>query len=274
MKIKYLGTAACEGIPALFCDCEACKNARINGGKDIRTRTQAVIDDKLLIDFPADSLWHMMTYGIDFGKFTSVLITHNHSDHLYAEDLGIRSKWLTKYAGRKPLNVYVGDDGKDKISHECAEMVKNGEIILHDVAPFIPFTVEGYTVIPIPASHSPESSPYIFVISDGVKTMLYGNDTGALKKETLEKLLALNVKFDLLSLDCTMGESPSYYGHLNAKEDVELANVLSANGKLNANCKKVVTHFSHNHYVSHKHFENLLGGEGFTVAYDGMELEF
>ena len=25
MKIKYLGTAAAEGIPAVFCECETCK---------------------------------------------------------------------------------------------------------------------------------------------------------------------------------------------------------------------------------------------------------
>ena len=28
MKIKYLGTAAAEGVPAIFCNCETCKEAR------------------------------------------------------------------------------------------------------------------------------------------------------------------------------------------------------------------------------------------------------
>lgn len=274
MKIKYLGTAAYEGIPAMFCDCRACKNAQKNGGKDLRTRTQAVLDDKLLIDFPADSLWHMRTYDIDFGKFSHLLITHSHFDHLYTGDLGIRSKYLTAYQGRKPLNVYVGKDGKARIETDCAEMVKNGEILLHDIAPFVPLNIEEYTVIPVPASHSPESSPYVFIITDGKKTLFYGNDTGALKKETLNKILSLNVKFDLLSLDCTMGEDPSYYGHLNVKDVVELANVLAENGKLNDGCIKAVTHFSHNHYVSHMHYEKLFYGYGFKVAYDGLEIEF
>ena len=55
MKIKFLGTAAAEGIPALFCDCAVCQNARKVGGKEIKTRSQAIVDDKILIDFPADA---------------------------------------------------------------------------------------------------------------------------------------------------------------------------------------------------------------------------
>ena len=68
MKIKYLGTAAYEGIPSLFCECETCKKARAFKGKNIRTRSQALINDDLLIDFPPDTLVHANTYGIDFQR--------------------------------------------------------------------------------------------------------------------------------------------------------------------------------------------------------------
>ena len=54
MEIQYLGTAAAEGLPALFCDCETCRKARNIGGKEVRTRTQSVVDGKILIDFPPD----------------------------------------------------------------------------------------------------------------------------------------------------------------------------------------------------------------------------
>lgn len=33
MEIQYLGTAAAEGLPALFCDCETCRKARNIGGE-------------------------------------------------------------------------------------------------------------------------------------------------------------------------------------------------------------------------------------------------
>lgn len=48
MKLQYLGTAAAEGWPALFCECDHCKRAKEAGGRNIRTRSQAVIDDTLM----------------------------------------------------------------------------------------------------------------------------------------------------------------------------------------------------------------------------------
>lgn len=60
MKIRYLGTAAAEGWPALFCSCPICTQARERGGKNLRTRTQAVLDGELLIDFPPDTYCHAL----------------------------------------------------------------------------------------------------------------------------------------------------------------------------------------------------------------------
>ena len=45
MKIHILGTAAAEGFPAMFCECDTCKIARAEGGRSIRARSQAVIDE-------------------------------------------------------------------------------------------------------------------------------------------------------------------------------------------------------------------------------------
>ena len=56
MKLKYLGTAAAEGIPALFCRCEMCAYARKAGGKEIRRRAGALLDGTLKLDFGPDSL--------------------------------------------------------------------------------------------------------------------------------------------------------------------------------------------------------------------------
>ncbi len=65
MKIRYLGTAAAEGIPAIFCDCEVCRKSRELGGRNFRTRSQAIIDDTLLIDFPSDTYAHFLNYNLN-----------------------------------------------------------------------------------------------------------------------------------------------------------------------------------------------------------------
>lgn len=66
MKLKYLGTAAYEGVPSLFCDCVVCRKSKRTGGKNLRSRSQALVNDDLLIDFPADTVWHSHAYGLDW----------------------------------------------------------------------------------------------------------------------------------------------------------------------------------------------------------------
>mgnify|MGYP003538011910 CR=1 FL=1 len=73
MKLQYLGTAAAEGIPAIFCDCENCRKSREAGGKNIRTRSQALIDDELLIDFPADTYMHFLNFEMPLTKIKNCL---------------------------------------------------------------------------------------------------------------------------------------------------------------------------------------------------------
>ena len=84
MKIQYLGTAAAEGLPALFCDCETCRKAREIGGKEMRTRTQLVVNGKLLLDFPPDTYTHALNYSLKLGQIQHLLITHSHMDHFFS----------------------------------------------------------------------------------------------------------------------------------------------------------------------------------------------
>ncbi|MBR6767140.1 MAG: hypothetical protein IKM02_04235 [Clostridia bacterium] len=90
MKIQFLGTAAAEGAPAIFCTCKHCQYARKTGGKEIRTRSGAIIDDKLKLDFCPDSYAHALRFGLDYSRTHSVLITHTHEDHVLVEDLAMR----------------------------------------------------------------------------------------------------------------------------------------------------------------------------------------
>ena len=78
MRLRYLGTAAAEGCPALFCTCPLCTSARQGGGRDVRTRSQALVDDTLLIDFPADTYHHALsTPELNLPALRHLLITHS-----------------------------------------------------------------------------------------------------------------------------------------------------------------------------------------------------
>lgn len=86
MKIRYLGTAATEGFPAAFCNCKSCTAARKDISKELRTRSQMLIDTELMIDFPPESYYHAMRFGIDLSAVRTLLVTHSHTDHFYAQE--------------------------------------------------------------------------------------------------------------------------------------------------------------------------------------------
>ena len=119
MKLTYLGTAAAEGWPALFCRCEYCMKALERGGKNLRTRSQAMVNDDLLIDFPADSFSHMQQNGLDFSAVKNLLITHSHMDHFSPSDLHLRSSSfyahnqtsdsLTLYGNERVMKLLAGE---------------------------------------------------------------------------------------------------------------------------------------------------------------------
>ena len=87
MKITDYGTAAGEAWPGVFCRCELCEKARALGGKNIRTRSQTLVNDDLLLDLPPENHMHSLLYGLDLSKVEALLFTHSHSDHCYPEDL-------------------------------------------------------------------------------------------------------------------------------------------------------------------------------------------
>lgn len=65
MNIQFLGTGAAEGIPALFCQCPLCRKAEAAGGREIRTRCGALVNNRILIDLTPDIFLHKLRFGLD-----------------------------------------------------------------------------------------------------------------------------------------------------------------------------------------------------------------
>ena len=92
MKLRYLGTAAAEGIPAVFCNCPQCEAARKAGGHEIRTRAGALLDGCLKLDFGPDSYMQMLRDGLRFHPIQPILITHTPEDPFAYTDIAYRVK--------------------------------------------------------------------------------------------------------------------------------------------------------------------------------------
>lgn len=289
MKLLFMGTAAAEAIPALFCRCEVCRRARETGGREIRTRSGAMIDGTLKLDFGPDSYMHMVQNNIAYSEIHSILITHTHDDHLDLDDI---SRQLPPEAylpdDEPPITFYGNEELGKKVAHLLGKRVHFRRMI-----PFEPVEIEGYTVTALEAVHyldrsDTSASLWPVTFTDGVTygrreqalfyliekdghAILYAHDTDEFTAEDMEFLATK--KLDLVSLDCTKGidREADYIGHMGAETNLRMRERLIACGAADEHTVFVANHFSHNGYAPIPELEKAM--PGFVVSYDGLVLE-
>lgn len=280
MKYKYYGTAAAEGIPALWCNCPICERARKNGGKNIMSRSQQTIDDELLIDFPADTFMHTV-HGLPLSKIKSCIITHDHQDHFYPEDILMRFGGFAYVSDEIPFNIY---SMKPAIQHLKGLMKDDGSVEqtpkrvkLNEIKPFISFETEGYKITPLDADHDHKSGCVIYLIEKDGKCVLHANDTGYFPKETWDYLKNNVNHIDFATFDCTEPgsnkDNNKINWHMNYPTVKNVRIHLSEMGLINDESICVINHFSHNGRYIYDELCELVKDDGFFVSYDGMEVE-
>lgn len=275
MKIKFLGTAAFEGVPSLFCNCPTCRRAREAGGKNLRSRLQALVNEDLLIDFPPDTVWHSIRFGLDWQKINTCLITHSHSDHLYPEDVVQAEPGYSRK--HPPLHFYSGKDGYEKLNKYISVPSMKGGAMLTLIESGKCFRAGKYEVLPIPANHDPSSSPLFFSVARDGKCLLYAHDTGVFSEEAWA-LLREEQHFDLVSLDCTggLGKGGDWRdGHMSFYPVLETVGRMREEKLIDEETKLVINHFTHN--APNSTYDEILPEAekaGVIVSYDGLELEF
>ncbi len=273
MRIKFLGTAAAEGWPALFCNCESCRRARELGGRDIRTRSQTLIDDELLIDFPCDTYMHVLNNKIDLSAVKVNIITHAHSDHWYPMDYEMRggafahdltSKRVTLAAGSSVLDSY-----REANIYEA--IAENIDVV--ELKPFMPQVLDGYKITAFPADHDLDNIAYTYLIEKDGQTIIYFHDTGVPYDSIFDYMEENKVHADFVSLDCTYCLGDQSRGHMGMKNCGDVKEKLLEKGICDEKTRFYVNHFSHNGNVTHNQmsFEGLK--YGFNVSFDGCEVD-
>ena len=284
MKFQYLGTAAAEGWPAVFCRCEACEEAARRGGKNIRTRSQALVNDDLLLDLPPDTYLHKLQQGLDLSAVAHLVITHWHMDHFYPQELTIRGGCYSHNMKSTDLHIYCGADAKEFFDSGVAwEMEKElaDHLHWHVLTAFQPVEAGPYRITPLPAHHMlerPGSTPFFYLIEEtkeGGKSVLYCHDTGHFSEEVWDFLSRYGKAVDLISFDCTGGpvKNGPNSGHMGYDDNLLMREKLRETGICGSDTVCVVNHFSHNGKMLHEELCETLEPLGFQVSWDGMTLD-
>ena len=278
MKLMYLGTAAAEGWPAMYCNCDSCKRAKKAGGKNIRTRSQALINQDLLIDYPADTYLHVIQNQLDLSAVRYCLITHSHLDHFVPSELFFHNEYAFAHdMTEKKMDLY-GNRAVEAIYQNCLKVYKNENphtnITMHVLQAYETIRLGQYEVTPLPAKHAEQEDAFVYLIRDGKSTLLYLHDTGLPGEEMIRWLAANHIQADLISYDCTMGITDSCSVHMGLDEIPGLHRRYVTLGVASEKTIAVINHFSHNGQLIHDELVPVAEKEGIVTAWDGMTVEF
>lgn len=309
MRVTFLGTAAAEGIPQLWCRCDGCRVARERGGRHLRHRTAMLINDDLLIDAGPDIGSAAAQLGLDLAAVRALLVTHPHYDHLNFGTLRDRGRhWggtplppLTIYGSRASLALLAGWADPAPLHIETQRVapfeqftISTGGAAVADprlptATPFPATPERRYEVHTFAAAHAePEDEAMLFAISQVAgpevsdnripAPLLYATDTGSFPAatwEALDRLGARGVRFGATVVDATFGTARNLVDprpHMTIAQSIEVQRELARRGLLAENARRLAIHFSHSLVPPHDELQALLAPEQIAPAYDGLSL--
>lgn len=277
MKIQYLGTAAAEGIPAIFCRCDICRRARERGGKEIRARSGCAVNDTVLIDFPPDAYPTSLKIGLDLSNITHLFVTHSHSDHFVPDELVMRMPGCYAHLGENPppLEIYGNEETLRLLRAAIRREFGRPEVDFlqpHLLAYYIPVRLSnGLTFTYLPALHKLDERAGFFLVEEGEKAFLYAHDTGIFYDEVWDFLKGR--KLCGVSLDCNAGRLTDGRNHMGFSDALRVTERLREMGCLEEGSTVTVNHFSHNGQCNLDDLEAMAAPHGIQVSWDGKILE-
>lgn len=269
MRLFFLGTAAAEGYPGIFCDCENCREARLLGGRSLRYRSALLVNDDLLIDFGPDLLAAAQRFNRNLSRVTTGLVTHAHEDHFYLFNFFARKRTFTGGLSIPSLRLFGPHDVTAALKNAAPDMASL-QMQTHTVRAFDTWRSGAYAFTAYRARHGLDTLEALFYsVDDGQHAFLYGTDTGLFPEETWRALAGKS--FDVIIMEETLGTG-HYDQHLSFDTFLEQARRMREQGMLRPGGRLVAHHMSHSGNPTHEKIEAVLNPHGVEVAYDGLEI--
>lgn len=272
MELLLLGTGAAEGWPAPFCTCPHCEEVRRRGGVNVRARSGSLVDEDLKIDFGPDTAASLQRCGRTLARVRTILITHQHTDHLTPAEFEWTIRPFTQTPAAEPIQVFGNAASLDLIR----SFVPHGDRVLRQIdlreirAGSHFTTATGDEVWAMPADHC--EGAMVFRVRRGRdgRVLFQGHDSGLYPAATLDGL-SDGVVLDVALLDCTNGPLQlGDRGHMGIAGVVRMRDELARRGAVTERTRVIATHFSHNGGYLHEDIVRAFLPHRIEVAFDGM----
>ena len=252
MKVRILGSGTSQGIPVIGCKCRVCLSSN---EKDKRLRSSIIIeenDTSILIDIGPDFRQQMLSN--DIRKISTILITHEHNDHI----AGLDDVRPFNYMSKSAMPIYalerVAMDLKMKFSYIFGNSNYPGlpSVELNIITSNDKFVIDELEVESIGIMHG-----NLPILGYKLNDLVYLTDIKSISPKELEKVKGC----DTLIISCL--RKTLHHSHLSLGEALDLIDEISPS-------RTYLTHISHDFDLHHE--INLLLPENVFVAFDGMEL--
>ncbi len=278
-SLTFLGTGAAEGFPGVFCACPACERARLAGGRNLKTRSCALLEETILIDLSPDIFPQALALGINLSKIESIVFTHTHADHLNLYALMSRANenaaiFPDSAHGKGSIDVYGNNAVGRAIELGFIEnpAFRRERMVYHPVKEGDSFRTGGLNFHALPANHKKDEDCLLYIVENGEDTLLYANDTGSLSEKSFDIIREYGKRFNVVSLDCARGLLPGD-GHMGLAEDLATIDRLRAMGVIDTSTTLLLNHFSHMSGITPDEFSDHIKGYGLSLAFDGLEVK-
>jgi phosphoribosyl 1,2-cyclic phosphate phosphodiesterase len=252
MRLTFLGTGTSIGVPVITCDCKVCTS---EDKRDKRYRTSAMLevgDEVFVFDSGPDFRVQMLREKVM--NLSAIIFTHEHRDHI----AGLDDVRAFNYVLNKRIDIYGTAHTMKMIQTEFPYIFSEQryfgapQINVHTIDTD-PFTIQGYTFIPIQVYHG--KTP---VMGYRIGDFTYITDASSIAPEELEKIRGSKV----IVLNAL--RNSKHVSHFSVGEAVELLEGLKPE-------RAFLTHMSH-FIGTHAELEKKLP-PFIRPAYDGLQVE-
>ncbi|MCI0822803.1 MAG: hypothetical protein J4N34_05170 [Chloroflexi bacterium] len=252
MEVKFLGTGAAEGIPAINCECNHCTRARKEGGRLLRGRSAILFKlpgYNMLVEAPPDIRELINRHQVH--DLQGILVTHDIFSHIGGiKEFEYWPSQLDFLAEPARFEVIREEHWTDRLDDVMFHIPYYPGVALHfGQFSLIPFAARRHSIFGLS------------IRSEG-KQIVYASSTPSRLTNYARSLMT---GADVLIINTPTFEPPKD-DHITVIEAIELQKQVKV-GKL------ILTYINH-HNRPHDELEIYTRGfPDVTVAYDGMSLK-